>query len=77
MQCLAMPLLQFVIILLMSQRHPLLHHLFPALGVHADPHRIAWRHGIFPKDFSQMMKQSDRGIQKIIGCNLLLPIRIR
>ena len=46
-------------ILLMSYRHPLLHEIFTAFGVHADAHRVAgWRGGVV-ENLPHLVKQFD------------------
>ena len=59
MQRLIVSLLLLMVILLMSHCQPLLHELFAALGVDADAHWIAGRHGIVAEDLHHLMEQSD------------------
>ena len=59
MQRLTVSLFLFVIILLMSHCQPLLHELFSALGVDADAHWIAGRHGIVAENLPHLVEQSD------------------
>lgn len=59
MQRLPVSLLPLMVILLMSQRQPLLHELFSALGVDADAHWVAGRRGIVTEYLSHLVKQAD------------------
>lgn len=46
-------------ILLMSYRHPLLHEIFTAFGVHADAHRVAGWCGGIVENLPHLVKQFD------------------
>ena len=59
MQRLPVSLLPLMVILLMSQRQPLLHEHFSALGVDADAHWVAGRRGIVTEYLSHLVKQAD------------------
>ena len=59
MQRLPVSLLPLMVILLMSQRQPLLHELLSALGVDADAHWVAGRRGIVTEYLSHLVKQAD------------------
>ena len=48
-----------MVVLLMSHCQPLLDELFASLGVHADAHWIAGRHGIVAEDLSHLVEQAD------------------
>ena len=48
-----------MVVLLMSHCQPLLDELFAALGVDADAHWIAGRHGIVAEDLSHLVEQAD------------------
>ena len=48
-----------MVILFVTQRQPLLHQLFAALGVDADAHWVAGRRGIVAEYLSHLVEQSD------------------
>ena len=56
-----------MIVLLMPHCQPFLHELFAALGVHADAHWVAGRRGIVAENLPHLVKQTHRGVQKILG----------
>ena len=66
-QALYIVLILLVIILLMPHRQSFLHELFAALGVHADAHWVAGRRGVVAEYLPHLVKQPNRGIQKIFG----------
>ena len=59
MQCLTVSLFLLMVILLMPHGQPLLHELFPALGVDADAHWVAGRCGIVAENSPHLMKQAN------------------
>ena len=48
-----------MVILLITHCQPFLHEFFAALGVDADAHWIAGRHGILSENLPHLVKQTD------------------
>ena len=59
MQRLTIALLLLMVISFMTHRQPLLHELFPALGIDADAHWIAGRRGVVAENLPHLMKQAN------------------